>query len=291
MSFNDHDSITNTIFITLQTIIMKDQQQEKAKELYFQTNMSKTAIAENIGVARKTVLFWAKQGNWDQLRMSARNMPSLVAEKCYYLINQYLESLLVDGTANKYCTLQLRHAQTIHLLATTIKKLKNRSTVNESMEMFNFFLDGLNRRDPELAEKVAPQMEEYIRIRKNCDTNDFLLEEFRQDATLPYPEEEIKESWQDEKDEKELAADFETFLRTQPPKDPSTATASATAVPFAPTTPAESTPGNVIPPTVKPERSVANPRENSNKPIHNTSHVFSEVSGAPGAIPEKVPRL
>jgi DNA-binding XRE family transcriptional regulator len=262
---------------------MKDQQQEKARELYFQTNMSKTAIAEHTGVARKTVLFWAKQGNWDKLRMSARNMPSLVAEKCYYLINQYLESLLVDGTANTYCTLQLRHAQTIHLLATTIKKLKNRSTVNESMEMFNFFLDGLNRRDPELAEKVAPQMEEYIRIRKNCDTNDFLLEEFRQDATLPYPEEEIKESWQDEKDEKELAADFETFIRSQPPKDRP-----------APTAPAESTPGNVIPPTVKPERSAANPsRENSNKPngIHNTSHVFSEVSGVPGATPEKVPRL
>src|ERR1035437_10060111 len=98
---------------------MKNEQLEEAKELYFQTNLSKAEIADKIGVNRKTVLFWSQQGNWDKVRLSARNMPSLVAEKCYYLIDQYLRSLLIDGDANTYCTLQLRHAQTIHLLATT----------------------------------------------------------------------------------------------------------------------------------------------------------------------------
>ena len=194
---------------------MKNQQQEQAKEFYFQANMSKTEIAEKVGVARKTVLFWSQQGNWDKLRMSARNMPSLVAEKCYYIIDQYINSLLLEGNTTTYSKLQLKHAQTIHLLATTIKKLKNRSTVNESMEMFNFFLDGLKRRDPVLADQVAPQIEQYITIRKNVETTDFLMEDFRHDGTLPFTDLELLEKSADEQDNAELYSDFEDFLKGQ----------------------------------------------------------------------------
>jgi len=210
---------------------MKNEQQEQAKEFYFQTNMSKTEIAEKVGVARKTVLFWSQQGNWDKLRMSARNMPSLVAEKCYYIIDQYMNSLLTEGNATSYSRLQLKHAQTIHLLATAIKKLKNRSTVNESMEMFNFFLDGLSRREPELAEQVAPQIEKYISIRKNVDTTDYLMEEFTHDGKLPFTDADIRERRSDEDNNEELLHDFETFLKTRkesqqnnPPHDPDAGT-------------------------------------------------------------------
>jgi DNA-binding XRE family transcriptional regulator len=199
----------------------KEEQHEQAKELYFQTNLSKAAIADKVGVTRKTVLFWSQQGNWERIRLSARNMPSLVAEKCYYLIDHYVNSLLTDGNATGMSTLQLRHAQTVHLFATSIKKLKNRSTTNESMEMFNFFMDGLNRRDPVLAEQVKPEIEKYITIRENCDTRDYLMEEFLHDGTLPWSDLELQEKWADEKDNAELKKDFETFLSNRPGNDPS----------------------------------------------------------------------
>ena len=190
---------------------MKNKQQEKAKSLYFQTNMTKSQIAEKVGVNRKTVLFWSKQDNWDKLKMSAHNTPSLVAEKCYHLIDQFASALLVNDTG--YSSLSLKHAQTIHLLASSIKKLKNRSTVNESMEMFNFFLEGLNRRDPALAEQVAPQIEEYITIRNSASANDFLVEGFNPDGSMPFPEKELHEKWEDEMEYEELTSEFEEFLK------------------------------------------------------------------------------
>jgi len=228
---------------------MKSAQQDKAKELFFQTNLSKKEIAAKVGVNRKTILFWSQQGNWDKLRMSSRTMPSLIAEKCYYLIDQYANSLLVDGMSTNYSCLQLKHAQTIHLLASSIKKLKNRSTVNESMEMFNFFLDGVNRRDPGLAEQIAPMMEEYITIRKNVDTTDSLLEEFRQDGTLPYPEKEINENNADIKATQELMDDFEEFIKTRNRHNPPQAAAPppATTLPVKEETPAEVPKNNTIP--------------------------------------------
>ena len=128
---------------------MKTEQQEQAQDLYFNTSMSKTEIAARVGVNRRTVLLWCQQNNWDKLRASARHMPSIVAEKCYYLLNAFADGLLREGIAN--VNLTLKHAQTINLMCTSIKKLKNRSAVNESMEMFGFFMDGLKRRNPELA--------------------------------------------------------------------------------------------------------------------------------------------
>ena len=176
---------------------MKHQQQEEAKNLYFNTNMSKTEIAEKLGVNRRTILLWCKQNNWDKLKESAIHMPAMVAEKCYYLIDSFANRLLEDCYTGR---LHLEDAQTIHLLATSIRKLKNRCTVNESMEMFNFFLEGLKRRNPRLAEEVQPQIEQFIEVRENQEMSDFLLEGFNDDGTLPYPAKAITEQNADRKD-------------------------------------------------------------------------------------------
>ena len=212
---------------------MKNQQKEEAQNLYFQTDMSKSEIAEKVGVNRKTILFWSQQNNWDKLRKSARNMPSLVAEKCYYLIDQYASHLLVDGTPMR--NFSLKDAQVLHLLATTIKKLKNRNTLNESMEMFNFFLDRLNQRNPGMAEQIAPHIEEYITARRGVESNDFLLDEFNKDGSLPYPEKQQMEKFADEKEYEELVDEFEQFMKTRQPKpNPQTNTTADDPQPSAP---------------------------------------------------------
>jgi len=176
---------------------MKNKQQEQAKDLYFQTNMSKTEIAQQVGVSRRTVLRWCSQDNWEKLRQSSRHLPALVAEKCYYIIDIYTSRILQDPSLYP---LTLKDAQAIHLLATSIKKLKNRSTINESMEMFNFFLDGLKKKNPELAAQVMPEMEEYIDARRSRDINDFLPDGFNENGTMLFPEKEISENYEDAKD-------------------------------------------------------------------------------------------
>ena len=176
---------------------MKHKEQEQAKELYFQTNMSKTEIAASVGVNRRTILLWSKQDNWDKLRHSARHLPAMVAEKCYYLIDRLTTGLLQDPSL---FTLSFKDAQTIHLLATSIKKLKNRSTVNESMEMFNFFYEGLKKKNPELAAEVLPEIEEYITSRTDREPSEFLIEGFNQDGVAEYPDQETQEQYADDAD-------------------------------------------------------------------------------------------
>jgi DNA-binding XRE family transcriptional regulator len=186
---------------------MKNQEQEQAKELYFQTNMSKTEIAASVGVNRRTILLWSKQGNWDKLRDSARHLPAMIAEKCYYLIDRFTTGLLQDASL---FTLSFKDAQTIHLMASSIKKLKNRNTVNESMEMFNFFYEGLKKKNPELAAEVLPEIEEYITSRSDRETNDFLIEGFTQNGVAEYPDQESQEQYADDADLQSLEKEIQS---------------------------------------------------------------------------------
>jgi len=186
---------------------MKHKEQEQAKELYFQTNMSKTEIAASVGVNRRTILLWSKQDDWDKLRQSARHTPAIVAEKCYYLLDHFTTKLLQDPDL---FTLSFKDAQTIHLLATSIKKLKNRSTVNESMEMFNFFYEGLKKKNPELAAEVLPEIEEYITSRSDRDTNEFLIEGFNSSGVAEYPDQETQEQYADTADLEALEKEIQT---------------------------------------------------------------------------------
>jgi len=175
---------------------MKNEQQGKAKNLYFQTSMSKSGIADAVGVSRCTILRWCKEDNWEQLRRSSRHMPALIAEKCYYLLDAYTSRLLQDPSFN---LITIQDAHILHLLAATIKKIKNRSTTNESMEMFNFFLEGLKKKDPKLAAEILPQMEEYIAVRSDRKTSDFFMESFTPNGMMEYPEKEIQEQFEDDK--------------------------------------------------------------------------------------------
>ena len=97
-------------------------------------------------------------------------------------------------------------------------------------------MDGLNRRNPELAEKIKPEIEEYITIRANCDTNDFLTEEFRHDGTLPYDEQKFQEADADKKDAEELGEDYVVFLQTHTKPEP------LPSVKYAPSKPATDNP-------------------------------------------------
>jgi hypothetical protein len=149
---------------------MKNEQQQQAKNLYFQSNLSKTEIAEMLGVNRRTVMLWVQQGIWDRIKMAGQHLPSMVAEKCYYMLNHYLDNLL--SANNTISTFGPKEASAINSLATSIKKIRTRSAVNESMEMMSFFLDDVRRKDPNMAEAIKPFIEQYIAARADVSIFD-----------------------------------------------------------------------------------------------------------------------
>jgi len=142
---------------------MENEKRQIAKNLYFQTNLTKTQIAGMLNVSRRSIGNWVKEGDWARLRESARHLPSLLAENCYHIIGHLTENYLSERRITNPVT--TKEIDGLHKLTITATKLKNRNTLNESMEMFGFFMEMLKSRNSRLADEVMPYIDEYMSSR------------------------------------------------------------------------------------------------------------------------------
>ena len=180
------------------SMIMNNEQQQQAKALYFQTDMSKTQIAELLNISRRSLHYWIRLNNWDRLKQCNSQMPSLIAEKCYHIMSHFSDNLLSELRVMKPVT--HKEADTLHKLALTIGKLKNRSTLNESMEMFGFFMESVSRRSPRLAKEIAPFIDEYVSSRADSNIQALMPEHFSDRGFIPVTKEDILEEQLDVRD-------------------------------------------------------------------------------------------
>lgn len=176
---------------------MENDKKLQAKELYLQTGLNKTQIAEVLGISRRALHYWIRQDNWSRLKQSAEHLPSLMAEKCYYLLHHLTDNYLQDYRAKN---LNRDQVETLYKLTLTIKNLKNRTTINESMEMFALFQDRLQKQDPELAKSLMPYVEKYLTNRSSVSAYHVMPDNFTNDAYVEPPQDDIEEERADSAD-------------------------------------------------------------------------------------------
>ncbi len=179
---------------------MNLEKKQQAKNLFFQTDLTKSQIAELLSISRRSLTYWIKEGNWNRLKKSATHLPSILAENCYHLIGHLTEYYLSERRVTN--PVSNKDADTLYKLAGTIGKLKNRSTLNESMEMFGFFLEGLRKRNPKMAEDIMPYVDEYMSGRADIYAANLLPENCTGIAgRIPWIEEDKTEQQLDAREE------------------------------------------------------------------------------------------
>jgi predicted DNA-binding protein YlxM (UPF0122 family) len=150
---------------------MKQEQQQQAQHLYYQTDLSKSQIAETVGISRRTLHYWIDQNNWERIKKNATHIPSLLADNCYRLMGDLMDEILSEDRVGKPVTPQ--EASTIYKLTLTIGKLKNRGTLTENMELFGWLLDSIAAKNPQLATEVQPYISSYIHTRDIMSSRDY----------------------------------------------------------------------------------------------------------------------
>lgn len=136
---------------------MKTEQQKQAETLYFQTSLSKTEIAEAVGVSRRTLHYWVQQNNWDAIRQASCAMPSFLAGNCYLILAQLQNSILSRTDA----PVTMPEVNAIYKLATTISKLNAKGALSEQLEALTHFMEFTERFDPALAGALQPVLSAY----------------------------------------------------------------------------------------------------------------------------------
>lgn len=136
---------------------MKTDQQKQAQDLYFQTNLNKTEIADAVGVSRRTVHYWVQQNHWDAIREGSRAMPTLLAGNCYLILARLQNSIL--SREDEPITMQEVNA--IYKLTTTITKLSKNGSFSENLEALTHFMDFVEGYDAKVADDLQPVLSAY----------------------------------------------------------------------------------------------------------------------------------
>jgi predicted DNA-binding protein YlxM (UPF0122 family) len=191
---------------------MKSEQQQQVRRLFIQSDLNKTEIADTLTVDRRTIYQWSIDGDWEKLKTSAKCMPSMLAEKCYYLLGNLTDSLLSKDIQHQ--AVQKSDVDMIYKLAKTINILKKGSTINENMETFTWFLEGLHKRDAGLAEALIPHADAFITARAGSDAQFTAAaagnQSHHEKSGHPsFPEKEIIEKWRDEEDAAAIAKEMQ----------------------------------------------------------------------------------
>jgi len=170
---------------------MKQQQMDNAKRLYFQTDLSTSEIAEQVGANRRTVYNWIRQQCWDRLRKSTEHLPTLLAENQYLILGKAQRDILSEARAFNPVT--PAEAKMLYHLIMGAKKLTRRSTVSEAAEMNMHFLDHVKAKyDPALTTVVAPMVESYLLERSQAYMGDFVGDRLNDLGCIPQQTSEEK---------------------------------------------------------------------------------------------------
>lgn len=136
------------------------QAREQARNLYFQSDLTQAQIASIAGINPKTLYTWIKKENWDRMKAAAVRTPAAITEKLYIQLNNLTYAIIGRESGSNFPTKD--EAYVIKTLAYSIGKIKKQVSVSETIDVMMGFIDYINKRDNDLAKKVARHAEQFV---------------------------------------------------------------------------------------------------------------------------------
>jgi predicted DNA-binding protein YlxM (UPF0122 family) len=140
--------------------VAKDKQQQIAKELYLNGNLTLEYIAEAVKVNRTTVSAWCKDGNWKLLKEVIQNTPDKVIAKLYAELQELSDAIDNRPPGQRYATSKEADARTKTLK--DIKLIKAQVGVKEYVAVLIKFLEHVQKHNLELSKQLAPVANDFL---------------------------------------------------------------------------------------------------------------------------------
>ena len=133
--------------------------QQQAHDLYFHSGLSHQQIADKVGINRKTLYDWRQQGKWLRAKCAAANAPMVLVEQYY----GQLAALNLDIAARGLPYPNKEEASIIGRLTSAVRTVRRQGKTHaETIEVFSNFSEMLREKDPELNDKLAGYIDEFL---------------------------------------------------------------------------------------------------------------------------------
>lgn len=136
-----------------------------AKSLYLEGNYTQEEIAEKVGVSRQTVVRWAKDDAWQELKTSMSITPEQLIQQMQQQVAEVNRNIMSRPEGSRYAT--PAEADAINKLTTAIKKLQDDVGISDIVSVCMRMLTWLRAVDVELAKTFSNLMDAFIKDQIN----------------------------------------------------------------------------------------------------------------------------
>src|ERR1043165_1060666 len=134
----------------------------EARNFYLNTDLPLQDIAKIVGVNRRTLYRWMKDGAWAAAKYAASHAPITLAEGYYHQLAKLNEAI----AAREQPWPTKEESEIIRRLSATIRNInpQGRPTISQTLTVFESLTDTIRRkeRDPEALRWIAPYLDLHL---------------------------------------------------------------------------------------------------------------------------------
>ena len=148
--------------------------QTKVRDLFFQTELSATQIAQMVGVSERSVYRWAKEGRWQMLKTSAACMPAVLVDNFRMQLSDMQEQIGSRTPGQRIPTID--EANIMSKLVLSMSRIKVATTLSSTIEVMCNFIDFIKTTDHDFALKVLPIADRFLGNKSKTGYEPYSLE-------------------------------------------------------------------------------------------------------------------
>ena len=146
----------------------KDEEKDKAFDLYSHTTLSQKEIATVVCVSQQQMSKWVKDGNWDLYRSAQQtSLPAII--QSYY---QQISAINKEVKDQFKGVPTSEHTDSICKITNSIEKLNKKHNLSAYHRILREFLEWEMKANAEHAKLFGPDMLEFLREKAKTLNND-----------------------------------------------------------------------------------------------------------------------
>lgn len=131
-----------------------------ARTLYLEGSYTQEELAEKMGVSRQTIIRWAREDSWQELKASVSITPAQLIAQWQQQILEINKVIASREEGKRFAT--PAEADALHKLASSIKRLQDNLGISEVISVCMRFLSWLRPLDTEQAKQFNDLMNAFI---------------------------------------------------------------------------------------------------------------------------------
>jgi|GEM_PF-1135350 len=139
---------------------MKIEQQQQARNLFFETDLTQAQIAELVGISTKTMSLWTNEGHWKKLKSLAKRVPMAILDEMYTEIAEMNETIRARPVGKRFATREEADVRTKTFNA--IHKVMDFQLPVNHTEVMTNFIDYLRKRSMADAKAIVKYADEFV---------------------------------------------------------------------------------------------------------------------------------